>query len=114
MTSSSAIITNETRGADDPFAPIHPGEILKEEYMEELGLTAYGLAKRLCVPRDRIESIVRGQRAITADTSIRLGRLFGQSPQFWLNLQMHYDLERARDALGERVEEIDPIPTHAA
>ena len=70
--------------------PIHPGEILREDFLPEYGLTAGSLAKALLVPRDRIERIIRGSRALTADTAARLARFFGTTPQFWLNLQANY------------------------
>ena len=73
--------------------PIHPGEILNEEFIVPLGITQYRIAKDIAVPPRRINEIVNGERAITADTALRLGRYFGVSPQFWLNLQSHYDLE---------------------
>ena len=73
--------------------PIHPGEILNEEFIVPLGITQYRVAKDIAVPPRRINEIVNGERAITADTALRLGRYFGVSPQFWLNLQSHYDLE---------------------
>ena len=76
-------------------ALIHPGEILQTEFMEPLGLTAYRLAKDLCVPAPRVGDIVRGKRAISADTALRLGIYFGLPAQFWLNLQNEYDLRRA-------------------
>ncbi|MBF0135312.1 MAG: HigA family addiction module antitoxin [Magnetococcus sp. DMHC-1] len=79
--------------------PIHPGEILKEEFMEPLGITQYHLAKCLGVPQMRISEIVRGLRSITADTAWRLGRFFSMDPGFWSNLQSHYDMEQARDQL---------------
>ncbi len=77
-----------------PFA-IHPGEILVTEFMEPYGLTAYRLAKELCVPAPRVNDIVRGKRAISADTALRLGIYFGLPAQFWLNLQNDYDLRFA-------------------
>ncbi|HZX22417.1 MAG TPA: HigA family addiction module antitoxin [Woeseiaceae bacterium] len=83
--------------------PIHPGEILKEEFLEELDLSAYALAKALKVPVNRITGIVNGDRAITADTALRLSRYFGNSPEFWLNLQVRYDLELARRLSGDRI-----------
>jgi addiction module HigA family antidote len=76
-------------------ALIHPGEILLTEFMEPLELTAYRLAKDLCVPAPRVGDIVRGKRAISADTALRLGIYFGLPAQFWLNLQNEYDLRRA-------------------
>ncbi len=82
-----------------PFA-IHPGEILKEEFMEPLSLTSYRLAKDLHVPAPRVNDIVRGKRSITADTAIRLGIYFGLPAQFWMNLQNDYDLRLARASAG--------------
>ena len=72
--------------------PVHPGEILREEFLDEMGVSAYALAKALRVPSNRITGIINGTRAITADTALRLARFFGTSPEFWLNLQTHYDL----------------------
>lgn len=89
-------------------APMHPGEVLREEFMEPLGLTAYGLAKALKVPRTRIERIGREETAITADTAHRLGRYFNTTPQFWLNLQSEYDLRRAAADLSKTLENIQP------
>lgn len=79
---------------------IHPGEILKEEFMVPLALTSYRLAKELHVPAPRVNDIVRGKRAITADTAIRLGTYFGLPAQFWMNLQTDYDLRLAQSAHG--------------
>jgi len=84
--------------------PIHPGEILKEEFLDEIGITQYKLAKDINVPARRINEIVHCKRAITADTALRLGRYFGMSPQFWINLQAHYDLEVQTDKLGKKLE----------
>ena len=86
-----------------PVGPIHPGAILDEEFLAPLGLSAYALARAISVPRNRITGIVRGERAITADTALRLARFFGTSPEFWLGLQMTYDLETARATLGDRL-----------
>lgn len=83
--------------------PIHPGEILQEEFLAPLGITQYRLAKATSVPPRRINEIVRGERAITADTALRLARYFGTSDRFWLNLQARYDLEREKDRLGRRL-----------
>jgi antitoxin HigA-1 len=85
------------------LAPIHPGEILLTEFLEPLGLSQYRVAQDLSVPPRRINEIVHGKRAITADTALRLGRYFGMSPQFWLNLQSRFDLEVERDRLGARL-----------
>lgn len=89
--------------------PIHPGEVLLEEFMEPLGLSQYRLAKDLNVPIPRINAIVHGKRSITPDTAIRLARYFETSEAFWLNLQARYDLEVEKDRLGEDLEEEIPI-----
>jgi len=83
---------------------ITPGEILEEDFLKPMGLSQYRLAKDLGVPARRINEIVKGERAITADTALRLGRFFKMSAQFWLNLQTHYDLEIMEDRLGRRLE----------
>lgn len=90
-----------------PYAvvpPIHPGEILKEEFLEPLGLSQYRVAVDISVPPRRINEIVHGKRSISADTALRLARYFGTTDRFWLNLQTHYDLELQRDRLGKRLE----------
>lgn len=81
--------------------PVHPGEILMEDFLVPLGLSQYRLAKGMSVPPRRINEIVHGKRAITADTALRLSRYFGTSERFWLNLQIRYDLEVEKDRLGE-------------
>jgi addiction module HigA family antidote len=86
------------------LAPIHPGEILLEEFMKPLGISQYRLAKDIGVPARRINEIVHGKRSVTADTGLRLSRYFGTSERFWLNLQTHYDLEVEKDRLGDRLE----------
>jgi addiction module HigA family antidote len=86
------------------LAPIHPGEILKEEFLDEMGITQYKLSKDINVPARRINEIVHCKRSISADTALRLGRYFGMSPQFWINLQSHYDLEVQLDKLGSKLE----------
>jgi addiction module HigA family antidote len=89
--------------------PIHPGEILLEDFMKPLAITQYALAKAISVPPRRINEIVHGKRAISADTALRLGRYFGVDPQSWMNLQSHYDLEVTSQNLGERLEnEVNP------
>ena len=85
------------------FPPIHPGEILSEDFLKPMGVSEYKLAKAMNVPPRRINEIVHGTRAITADTALRLGRAFTMEPQFWLNLQTRYDLEKATDVLAERL-----------
>jgi addiction module HigA family antidote len=95
--------------------PVHPGEILRAEFLEPLGITAYRLAKDTGVPATRIATILSGDRAITADTALRLGRFFNMSAQFWLGLQEHYDLDVARRALGKRLDaEVKPMTPKAA
>ncbi|MEM6645181.1 MAG: HigA family addiction module antitoxin [Bacteroidota bacterium] len=92
------------------FAPVHPGEILAQEFMEPLGLSGVALAEAIGVPRNRIYAIVGGKRAITGDTALRLSRFFGNSAPFWMNLQQHYDLETAREAVGEKIlAQIQPV-----
>ncbi|HET8997109.1 MAG TPA: HigA family addiction module antitoxin [Acetobacteraceae bacterium] len=89
--------------------PVHPGEQLREEFMQPLGLTAYRLAKDLNVPVTRIQAIIAERRGITGDTALRLGRYFGTTPEFWLNMQRDFELEQAIEALGERLErEVQP------
>ena len=91
------------------FPPVHPGEILREEFLEPMGISAYRLAKDINVPQTRIAAILAGERAITPDTALRLSRYFGMSERFWSTLQANYDLEVARDALGPRLErEVTP------
>ena len=89
---------------DKLLANITPGEILEEDFLKPMGLSQYRLAKDINVPARRINEIVKGERAITADTALRLGRYFKMSAQFWLNLQSHYDLEIMEDRLGRRLE----------
>ena len=85
---------------------IHPGEILREEFLVPLGLSAYRLAKCICVPQTRIAEIVHEQRDITADTALRLGKYFGMSPEFWLGLQTEFNLREAEDRIGRDLETI--------
>ena len=91
------------------IAAIHPGEILRQEFLDPLEITPYRLAKDISVPLTRIMAIVAGERAITADTALRFGRFFGMSAEFWLGLQQHYDLDTARAALKRRLDaEVKP------
>lgn len=83
---------------------VHPGEVLLKDFIEPLGLTRYRVAKAIGVPQRRIDEICAGKRAISADTALRLGRLFSVEPQLWLNLQTQYDLEIAERAVGESVQ----------
>lgn len=86
------------------MTPIHPGEILQEEFLAPLGISQYRLAKDISVPPRRINEIVRGERSITADTALRLARFFRTTERFWLNLQIRYDLELEKDRLGDRLD----------
>jgi addiction module HigA family antidote len=90
---------------DTKLPPIHPGEILLEEFLEPMGISQYRLAKEINVPARRINEIVHGKRAITPDTALRLSRFFGLSERFWLNLQGRYDLETEKDRLNGRLEQ---------
>ena len=95
--------------------PIHPGEILMEEFLKPMGISQYRLAKDISVPPRRINEIVQGKRSITADTALRLGRFFKVAPQFWLNLQSRFDLEVAEDLLADRLDkEVSVLTTNAA
>ena len=89
--------------------PIHPGEILKDEF-EEIGMSANAVALALRIPANRLTEIINGKRSITADTAMRLGRFFGTSAQMWMNLQSRYELEVAEDRLAERIDrEVQPL-----
>jgi addiction module HigA family antidote len=85
------------------LAPIHPGEVLLHDFLEPLGLSQYRLAHDIGVPPRRLNEIIHGTRAVSADTALRLARYFRLTPQFWLTLQMHHDVERERDRLGDRL-----------
>jgi addiction module HigA family antidote len=86
------------------LVPVHPGEVLMEEFLEPMELSQYRLAKDISVPPRRINEIVHGTRAVTADTALRLGRYFGTTARFWLNLQAQYDLDTEQDRLGDRLD----------
>lgn len=101
--------------ATNNMRPIHPGEILREEFLLPLGLSANALAMDLHVPAPRINDIVRERRAVTPDTALRLARYFDTTPQFWMNLQIAFDLKQAELAVGEKVaREIRPMHAPAA
>ena len=108
MRSRSQTITRRTRASKLPS--IHPGEILQEEFLKPLGISQYRLAKDTRVPARRVNEIVHGTRAITADTALRLARYFGTSPAFWMNLQTRYDLDVHSDRMGVRIERDIPGP----
>jgi addiction module HigA family antidote len=88
--------------------PVHPGEVLREEFLSPMGLTAYALARACGVPRTRIERLAREETPVTADTALRLSRYFGTTPAFWMGMQAQYDLERAEDELGSDLRKIVP------
>ncbi len=92
--------------------PVHPGEILHDAFLEPMSLSVYKLASAIKVPRSRANDIVRGRRAITTDTALRLGRYLGTSPEFWLNLQARHDLDVADRTLREKIEK--EVKPHAA
>ena len=97
---------------EEKLKPVHPGEVLMEEFLKPMDLSQNRAALDIGVPAQRINDIVRGKRRITADTALRLARYFGTSPQFWLGLQMDYDLDIAADALADRLER--EVKLHAA
>ena len=103
MSRSSTITRPSARGRGRKPSPVSPGEILQEEFLRPLGISQYRLAKALTVPPRRINEIVHGKRAVTADTALRLARHFGTSERFWMNLQARYDLEIEKDRLGDRL-----------
>ena len=91
----------------EKMPPVHPGEILNEEFLGPMDVTQYRLAKAIGVDPRRIHAIVHGQRAITAETALLLSRFFGNSPQFWMGLQSQFDLETAQDRMAERLVEVE-------
>jgi addiction module HigA family antidote len=93
---------------------IHPGEVLNEEFLIPMGISAYKLAKETFIPQTRISEILKGNRKITADTALRLSRFFGNSPKFWLGLQIEFDLEEELSKKGNEFNEIKPIEGSAA
>lgn len=94
---------------DKRSSPVHPGEILREDFLPEYNLKPYGLAKAIGVSRNRIERLVREEISLTADTALRFARFFGTSPEMWLNMQRKYDLEVAKMKLGKKLQNIKPI-----
>lgn len=93
------------------MSPIHPGEVLQQEYLEPLGITQHHLAVSISVPPRRINEIVHGKRRITADTALRLARYLGTTERFWLNLQGRHDLEVVKDRIAAALERIEPLRT---
>ena len=103
---------SKSRNTTDKLPPVHPGEILKET-LGDMEISMNRLSKEICVPANRISSIIAGQRAITGETALRLARYFGTTPEYWLNMQARYDLETARDQWEDRVTS-EVRPRHAA
>lgn len=95
----------------DKWEPVHPGEVLVEEFIKEFGITQHKLAVSIGVPPRRINEIVHGKRAITSDTALRLGKYFGIDPRFWTNLQAQYDLEVAEEKIADQLAQIKPLKT---
>ncbi len=103
-------MSNSVITTTDRLAPVHPGEVLLEDFLKPLSMSQYRLARAIGVPPRRINEIVHGKRAISPDTALRLSRFFGLSDGFWIGLQARYDLDRARDILGDRLEhEVEPL-----
>ena len=98
----------------DKLPPVHPGEILMEDFLKGMGITQHKLAVSIGVPPRRINEIVHGKRAVTADTALRLAKFFGMSPQFWLGLQAQYDLDVAEDKILAEIERIQPLQAASA
>jgi len=104
-------IMNKTKRS---MPPVHPGEILMEDFLKPMGISQYRLAKSISVPQRRIGEIVAGKRAVTADTALRLARFFGTDPESWMNLQAHYDLEVANDKLSDKImRDVQPLEAAA-
>ena len=89
------------------LAPVHPGEVLREEFLEPMKLTPYSVAAKLGVPRTRIERLAREETPVTADTALRLGKFFGTTPAFWMNIQAQFDLETAEDSIASQIKKIE-------
>ncbi len=101
-------ITTEDKDMEQQLSPVHPGEILAEEFLRPMGISQYRLAKDIFVSPRRINEIVQGHRSLTADTALRLAKFFGTSDIFWLNLQARYDLDLQRQRLGKRLRDVRP------
>lgn len=96
------------------ITPIHPGEILSEDFLKPMGISGYKLAKALLIDQTRVSEIIKGKRSITTDTALRLAKFFGTTPEFWLNIQARYDMETMRDALKEDLDNIHTYVYEAA
>ena len=103
-------MSNSVTTTAERLAPVHPGEILLEDFLKPLNMSQYRLARAIGVPPRRINEIVHGKRSVTTDTALRLSRYFGLSDGFWINLQTRYDLDVTRDRLGDRLDrEVEPL-----
>jgi addiction module HigA family antidote len=91
------------------LSPVHPGSVLREDFLKPMGLTAYAVARACGVPRTRIERLAREETPITADTALRLGRYLGTSPGFWMGMQAQFDLERTEDQVAAEIAHIEPV-----
>jgi addiction module HigA family antidote len=91
------------------LSPVHPGEVLHEEFLVPMSLTAYAVAKAVGIPRTRVERLAREETPVTADTALRLARYFGTTPGFWMGMQAQYDLDRAEDELANDLKRIEPL-----
>ena len=112
----SPIITEEQcpmAKKKNPLAPVHPGEVLREEFLVPLDMTPYALAAALHVPRTRVERLVREETALTADTALRLAKYFDTTPEFWLNLQARFEIETAHQTLDDEIASIEPLRKRA-
>ena len=96
------------------LSPVHPGEVLREEFLLPMALTSYAVAQACGVPRTRIERLSREETPVTADTALRLGKYFGTTPAFWMNMQAQYDLEVAEDATAAEIKRIRPLKKEVA
>lgn len=112
--SKSSTITAEIDRSFKRLPPVHPGEILREEFLSPANLSAGAVARACGIPRTRIERLIREETSISADTALRLGRYFSTSADFWMNLQIRYDLEGASRSLGRSLDGIKPVTYEAA
>jgi addiction module HigA family antidote len=111
---SKSSTTTERDPTFKRLPPLHPGEVLREEFLVPLGMSAYAVARACGIPRTRIERLAREETPITADTALRLGRFFRMTPEFWMGLQSQYDLRCAERGLTRELEKIEPIAKKAA
>jgi addiction module HigA family antidote len=105
----SPIITHEEEKKMNRIPNIHPGEILLEEFLKPMGITAYRLSKETKIDQTRISEIIRGKRSISVDTALRFAKFFGNSPEFWINLQNHFDIEEKKSEMEQKLKKIKPF-----